>query len=99
MKREISPEEKAIRDAKVAKLKGVWDSIKTGSDLKGPARLTNESDEDFYGRRYVENAWTKSHLRGRFAWLSTNLEYNEELKRYFNRGAGTYRKAIFGELK
>lgn len=99
MKQESTPEEKAIRDGKVAKLKAVWDSILTGADLKGQTRLANESYEDFHDRRYIENTWTKSHLKGKIAWLSTNLEWNEDMKRHFNRGAGSYRKSSFGELK
>jgi len=78
MKQELLSEENTTTQSKTDKLKSIWESIKSAENLKGPARLLNESDEDFYNRRFIENTWTKSRLKGKFAWLSTNLEWDKE---------------------
>ena len=99
MTAEITEEQKKIYQERAEELNKLFTDIKSAENLKGPKRLENESFDDYKDRRSIENFWTKLHLKGKYAWLTTNLIFDKDLQRYFNKGGGTYRKAIFGELK
>ena len=68
------------------------------SDLLGPARLADETFEEYKFRQKIERTWLDVTKQGKVAWVSKDLQYHESIGGYINNGGGTYTKSRHGEL-